>query len=813
MGRPLSWRVAALVLGLPWCLASPGGAWSHGGPGVMAAASTALECAGDCDGDGGVSVAELIAGVRIALGLEGVSTCPPADRNADGEVGIDELVAAVRSALEGCSSAAPPTATPSPTATASPTMTPTPIRGAVPEAWAYEATVYDSRLDPAGANLSRPEFCVLGDRAYVTFRQTVPGSRPGVPDTRIVLKVFAVDSGGDWTDVTRELFADDPHALYGPGDPNEVGAFTDHQLLCRRTGFVVVFEVNFTEEGRKMGQMVVRRYDPDWTFRDQVTLFRSSKEPAEQLYKSDDPGAAWLNGTLWLWVVRLQDGLGSRATGFALYGLDPGTLEVTVDDGGGGPRLLANPLEAPFAGVLDFVDDEYRLLISPRAAAGTPYDQDGLVEYRFDQHWNPIGHSVAEHPFGDDRPMYTTSRVRYGEGMEAWGFTVVPAGVDASGGAIGSAWIRLAGPPGATYFRVSDGDNTRHTEIAVDGDKAYVAYFHVTEPRTTEIRRYRLPEEQVVPQLHVFYVNHTHLAGDHWPYTGPDLTAIDSEVARNFLDGIEGIARVLERHGWPASWEVVYGAAQGFCRMEGEDNVFARLLRRGHEVGLHVHRYADYDRVRTALRTDCGVEPSVTSGLRTDAQGAGLDGFQQVMSSEIARQVSWGIAVGTSAMSSGRLFEWCGGRIGSGNDVADTTGNLLFPWRPDYPEENICADNQSGDFVFVDHVQMEAWAGEGGELADVLRDAQFERLRRLFDATVKYMADHRPRRFAAWGFVTHVHEFAVGEKGEDGPSAESLAAFDRFLAHVAGEAAAGRVILATAGEIGKAAFAVQPPAP
>lgn len=59
-------------------------------------------CAGDCDGDGRVTIAELITGVNIALGLAGEGDCPSLDADGDGVVGVDELVGAVRNALDGC---------------------------------------------------------------------------------------------------------------------------------------------------------------------------------------------------------------------------------------------------------------------------------------------------------------------------------------------------------------------------------------------------------------------------------------------------------------------------------------------------------------------------------------------------------------------------------------------------------------------------------------------------------------------------------------------------------------------------------------
>lgn len=70
-------------------------------------------CAGDCDGDGQVTVAELIRGVRIALGEAPVSECDAMDGDGDGAVSVAELVRAVRAALEVCVADTPtPTVTP-----------------------------------------------------------------------------------------------------------------------------------------------------------------------------------------------------------------------------------------------------------------------------------------------------------------------------------------------------------------------------------------------------------------------------------------------------------------------------------------------------------------------------------------------------------------------------------------------------------------------------------------------------------------------------------------------------------------------------
>lgn len=59
-------------------------------------------CAGDCNGDGVVTVNELILIINIALGNLPVSACLAADLDGDGVVTIAEATAAVQSALTGC---------------------------------------------------------------------------------------------------------------------------------------------------------------------------------------------------------------------------------------------------------------------------------------------------------------------------------------------------------------------------------------------------------------------------------------------------------------------------------------------------------------------------------------------------------------------------------------------------------------------------------------------------------------------------------------------------------------------------------------
>jgi FG-GAP-like repeat len=59
-------------------------------------------CAGDCSGDGTVTVDEILTMVNIAIGNAAVSKCFAGDTNGDQQITVDEILAAVGSALNGC---------------------------------------------------------------------------------------------------------------------------------------------------------------------------------------------------------------------------------------------------------------------------------------------------------------------------------------------------------------------------------------------------------------------------------------------------------------------------------------------------------------------------------------------------------------------------------------------------------------------------------------------------------------------------------------------------------------------------------------
>lgn len=104
-----------LLVGCVLLIASAAASWSAG-----VAAAQPGSCAGDCGGDGRVTINELVIGVNIALGALPITECLAFDRNGNGQVTVEELIAGVSNALQGCGTASTPTRTP-----ASPTRTPT----------------------------------------------------------------------------------------------------------------------------------------------------------------------------------------------------------------------------------------------------------------------------------------------------------------------------------------------------------------------------------------------------------------------------------------------------------------------------------------------------------------------------------------------------------------------------------------------------------------------------------------------------------------------------------------------------------------
>lgn len=317
--------------------------------------------------------------------------------------------------------------------------------------------------------------------------------------------------------------------------------------------------------------------------------------------------------------------------------------------------------------------------------------------------------------------------------------------------------------------------------------------------------------EGETPPLYFFYAIHTHVSGDFHPHD-PGLSQINTQTADNMLAAIEGIQAVLDRYGVKATWEVVYGTASGLCEYGGEHHVFQQLIASGHEIGLHVHSTEDIDRAYQALVNDCDIIPKTASGFLLDAYRLGSAGgaaaAQDAFREALTRSSQLGMHIVTENLSPGGeksiMAEACNDQFGIGNDMWAQSGNLMFPWRPDYANANVCAHNPQGDILFIDHVSIEALILPGDQAPpDILGDIHFNQLKEKLDGALAYMQSNQPERPAVWGFVTHISEYAQGSRAAYPPDSASLAALNRFLAYVAEKEAQGAVVFATASEIGE----------
>jgi streptogramin lyase len=88
----------------PTATASPTAMATHTARSTATAQQTSTPgtCLGDCNGDGSVTIGDLIRGVNVALQLQPVGTCLAVDADGDSRVTIGELISAVLRAVRGC---------------------------------------------------------------------------------------------------------------------------------------------------------------------------------------------------------------------------------------------------------------------------------------------------------------------------------------------------------------------------------------------------------------------------------------------------------------------------------------------------------------------------------------------------------------------------------------------------------------------------------------------------------------------------------------------------------------------------------------
>ena len=70
---------------------------------MSAPAALGRPCAGDCNEDGTVTIAEIVrAVVRMVATTDAAPPCPALDPDGDGVIWINDVIAGIDSALHGC---------------------------------------------------------------------------------------------------------------------------------------------------------------------------------------------------------------------------------------------------------------------------------------------------------------------------------------------------------------------------------------------------------------------------------------------------------------------------------------------------------------------------------------------------------------------------------------------------------------------------------------------------------------------------------------------------------------------------------------
>lgn len=150
-------------------------------------------CACDCNGDGAVTVNELITGVNIALGNQTLDACPVFDANGDGEVTINEIIQGVNAALTGCPTPTPTTspgvASPTPTRTPTAPAPPTPTRSG-PSATPTRTGLPELTRTPTQTPTRTPTPTVPGTPTRTRTPSPTPTTAPVAP----VVTAFTCDS-------------------------------------------------------------------------------------------------------------------------------------------------------------------------------------------------------------------------------------------------------------------------------------------------------------------------------------------------------------------------------------------------------------------------------------------------------------------------------------------------------------------------------------------------------------------------------------------------------------------------------------------
>ncbi len=332
------------------------------------------------------------------------------------------------------------------------------------------------------------------------------------------------------------------------------------------------------------------------------------------------------------------------------------------------------------------------------------------------------------------------------------------------------------------------------------------------------------PEARPAPKLQLFYAVHAHAMAMEGSTFDTSLVRLDRQAAKNIADAFVALGDVLERHGARASFQLTEAALTAVCQVAGPQ-VLQGLADRGHDVAVHGHDPDEMVAAAAALRTKCGLRATTGSGLvgpgtvvrggggmgrppragggmRPPPQGGGLDPRVFVSGAQAAERAGLRVLTLNATPSAARepaISRSCSRRFGA-NPGTPNSGALPFAWRPNLAAGDVCGDGGRG-LVLLDHAPGD-WLldpyGSGRDSVDLAGDTEFAKLKPLLQAALS--TPTVPGRTASWGFVSHLHEFMPGTSGSQPVSAESLAAFDRWLRWIE-RSAAGQAAWSTPPEI------------
>jgi hypothetical protein len=164
---------------------------------VLIATGASGQCGGDCDGNGAVSIGDLVQAVNISLGRAAIAACPAGDTDGDGRIAINELVAAVRNGLDGCPATPTPSQTPLPSATATTTPTSPPPPTATSTATATATPTATATATPTASATST---ATPTTTATVTATPTATVTATATPTATPTATVDYPDVSGLWSE-------------------------------------------------------------------------------------------------------------------------------------------------------------------------------------------------------------------------------------------------------------------------------------------------------------------------------------------------------------------------------------------------------------------------------------------------------------------------------------------------------------------------------------------------------------------------------------------------------------------------------------